>query len=92
MFKVHHNTAPDHFKNYFQNNSEVHNYRTRARHKLRVPTYKLEIMKMSIRVKGVYIWNFVHSSLTPDCSPKSFKIGLKNFLLGNENLQTIIPK
>ena len=92
MFKVHHNTAPEHFKDYFQNSFKVHEYRTRARHMLRVPTYKLEIMKMSIRIKGVYIWNFIHSSLTPNCSPESFKIALNIFLLGNENLDKIIPK
>ena len=91
MFNVHHNTAPDPFYEYFVNNSDIHNYRTRARCKLRVPYYKLDIMKMSVRVKGVYIWNFVFSHISPASPLYSFKTSLRKLLLGNIQICNIIP-
>ena len=91
MYKVHHKIAPENFHEYFVENSEIHNYSTRGRCKLRVPAFRLEIMKMSIRVKGVYIWNFVYNYILPDCSFYSFRISLRNLLIGNENLQKIVP-
>ena len=91
MFKVHHKIAPENVHEYFVESSEIHDYPTRARYKLRVPAFKLELMKISIRVKGVYIWNFVYNDISPDCSRYSFRISLRNLLLGNENIIQIVP-
>ena len=91
MYKVHHNVAPETFNEYFVNNTEIDNHRKRTKRKLRVPPYKLEIKKMSISVKGVYIWNFVYSHISPDCSFASFKISLRKLLSGNTHITKIIP-
>ena len=91
MFKVHHNVAPLTFQEYFVCNSEIHSYRTRTHSMLRVPYYRLEIMKLSVRVKGVYIWNFICNSISPDCSLNSFKFSLRKLLLGNKQILNIVP-
>ena len=91
MFKVHHKIAPENFNECFVKNSEIHDYPTRACCNLRVPAFKLEIMKISIRVKGAYIWNFVYNHISPVCSIYSFRISLRKLLLGNENIVKIVP-
>ena len=92
MFKVYHKMAPMVFQEYFLRNHEIHDYSTRIQSKLRVPHYKLEIMKFSIRVKGVYIWNFVCDHISPDCSLNSIKISLRKLISGNKQIESIIPK
>ena len=78
---------------YFQieSNSLYHSYNTRGRRKLRTPRFQREVMKQSIRVKGVYYWNYVSSNLTPDCSLLSFKSNLRRFLQGNSKITDLIP-
>ena len=48
-------------------------------------------MKSSIRVKGVYIWNFVNDNVDAFCSLGEFKVNLSNFLLNNVAVNDIIP-
>ena len=91
MYKVHHKRAPETFQNIFTNNNEIHNHRTRGLNKLLVPSYKLEIMKQSIRVKGVYVWNFVCSHVSSTCTIGVFKNNLRKFLAVNEQISDIIP-
>ena len=91
MFKVHHRKAPEVFSDYFESNSLYHSYNTRGRRKLRTPRFQRELMKQSIRVKGVYYWNYVSSNLTPDCSLLSFKSNLRRFLQGNSKITDLIP-
>ena len=91
MYRIHHDVAPVSFDNMFVRNSQIHNYDTRSRSKYHVPAFNLDTMKLSIRVKGVYIWNFVNSNVDAFCSFASFKISLRKFLLGNEAVANIIP-
>ena len=91
MYRIHHDIAPVSFNNMFVRNSQIHNYDTRSRSKYHVPAFKLDTMKLTIRVKGVYIWNFVNDNVDAFCSLASFKISLRKFLLGNEAVADIIP-
>ena len=68
MFKVHQRKAPEIFLDYFASNSLYHSYNTRGRGKLRTPRFQRDVMKQSVRVKGVYYWNYISSNLTSDCS------------------------
>ena len=71
--------------------SEIHNYGTRSRNNLDVPAFKLDTLKLSIRVKGAYIWNFINENVSPLCDLETFKVNLRIFLLNNDDVSTIIP-
>ena len=91
MYRVHKRMAPEIFYDYFVSNSLFHRYNTRGRRKLRPPRFLREVMKQSIRVKGVYYWNYVSTNVAYDCSLLSFKFGLRRFLLGNTCITNLIP-
>ena len=91
MYRVHHNVAPVSFRNMFVRKSEIHNYDTRSRNNLDVPAFKLDTLKLSIRVKGVYIWNFVNEHVSASCDLETFKFNLRMFLLSNDDVSTVIP-
>ena len=91
MFRVHHNYAPVPFKHMFVKKSQIHNYNTRSKSNLDVPAFRLDTMKLSIRVKGVYIWNFVYDNVNAYCDLDTFKFSLRNFLLNNVAVLDIIP-
>ena len=91
MFKVHHEFAPQLFQEYYTSKSEIHNYETRGRTTLHVPDYDINIRKLSIRFKGVYVWNFVCKNVSPKCSLNIFKSGLRKLLTGNKQIFDIIP-
>ena len=59
IYKVHHTIALENVNECFVVNSKLHDYQSRARCELRGSAIKLDIMKNTIRVKCVYIWNFV---------------------------------
>ena len=92
MFRVHHDIAPVPFKQMFVRNSQIHNYDTRSKSDFRVPDYRLDTLKLSIRIKGAYIWNFVNDNVCAFCDFDTFKVGLRNFLMNNEAVLNIIPK
>ena len=92
MFKVHSKKVPDVFNDYFISNYEVHQYGTRSRNKLHIPIWKTDIMKHSIRVKGVYIWNYVNSHITIEKTFASFKNKLRKLLQGNKDFVYVLPK
>ena len=90
MYKLHHNKVPLIFQSYFKSNYEIHNYNTRNRDKLRRPTWKHEIMKQSIRLKGVTIWNNVKSSMVVETSYNSYKSNLRKIILSHEDITKIL--
>ena len=91
MFKVDQQKVPEIFLDYFARNSLYHCYNTRGRRKLRTPRFQRDVMKQSVRVKGVYYWNYVSTNLTSDCSLLSFKSNLRRFLQGNTMITNLIP-
>ena len=57
MFKYHKGIFPAVFNNMFKTNSSFHNYHTRTRNNLCVPTTRSTIRTHSIRFTGVHEWN-----------------------------------
>ena len=91
MYRVHHKVAPIPLNELFVRNSEIHSHYTRSQNKFHVPNFRLDVLKHSPRVIGVYVWNFVNQNVDSDCSLISFKLSLKRFLMGNEAITCIIP-
>ena len=59
MFKYHKGILPAVFNNMFKTNSSFHNYHTRTRNNLCVPTTRSTIRTHSIRFTGVHEWNSI---------------------------------
>ena len=87
---MHHDKVPELIKKYFKSNYEIHNYNTRNRDKLRRLTWKHEIMKQSIRLKGVTIWNNVKSSMVVETSYNSYKSNLRKIIPSHEDITKIL--
>ena len=75
----------------FIKNSDIHTYRTRNGDKLRIPEFKLNIRRLSIRIKGAYVWNFVTGQMSFECKLSAFKKLLRKLLSGNKFISNIIP-
>ena len=63
MFRHYHDKVPIVFNDFFIQNDAIHEHNTRTKTNLHQPLWKSEIMKKSIRIKGVYIWNHVNSHI-----------------------------
>ena len=61
-------------------NSDVHTYNTRQRHSFHYDKWKLDIMRRTIRIQVVIIWNKVAELIDTDCSPAVFKHKIKYLL------------
>ena len=91
MYRVHHKIAPTPLTELFIRNSEIHSHNTRSQNNFRVPNFKLDVLKYSPRVIGVYVWNFVNQNVDCVCSLTSYRLSLRQFILGNEDITDIIP-
>ena len=84
MFKFHHGILPPIFNDMFQTNTNIHSYSTRQRNQLHVPVAKYKCLQLSVRFKGVSIWNTIRSKLDIYCSIHSYKSSLRKFLLAED--------
>ena len=91
MYRVHHKVAPILLTELFIRNSEIHSHNTRSQNKLRVPNFKLDVLKYSVRVVGVYFWNFINDNVDCYCSLTAYRYSLRQFIMGNEAVNDIIP-
>ena len=91
MFRHYHDKVPIVFNDFFIQNDAIHEHNTRTKTNLHQPLWKSEIMKKSIRIKGVYIWNHVNSHIAIDNTLNSFKTSLRKFLIGNVNIYHAFP-
>ena len=91
MYRVHHRIAPIPLNELFVRNSEIHSHNTRSQDKFRVPNFRLDVLKYSLRVIGVYVWNFINENVDCNCSLMSYRFALRQFILGNEAINDIIP-
>ena len=57
MYKVMNNLVPSFFVNMFTANSAIHNYNTRQKNNLHVPSYRIKVRGHSVSVCGVNMWN-----------------------------------
>ena len=80
MFKCYRYYLPAIFDNMFVRNEDIHNYETRSKSQFCVPSAKLLCLRQSVRVKGVFWWNFFFNKITHDCSLDVFKMLLRKYL------------
>ena len=59
MYKLYHGLIPSIFRCIFAVNSATHDYGTRRKDHNKVPKVKLEVVKNSVRYRGVTIWNMI---------------------------------
>ena len=80
MYRYYKTELPCVFKNMFRLNRTVHNYGTRQKDLYNIPSFRLDIVKNSIRYRGVIVWNQImsHNDNFPlNCSIHSFKFHLR---------------
>ena len=83
MYKLKHGILPNVFGGIFKKNSEIHDYNTKESQKYHTPFWRLQCVRRSIRVQGVYYWNYISDKIDYACTPETFKIHIKTFLLSN---------
>ena len=81
MFKCYHGMLPPVFDGMFILNSSVHVYHTRQSNLYHSPKWRLEVVRRSVRVQGVAIWNMFASKISHECSIATFKHHVKYALL-----------
>ena len=85
MFKRYHSMLPMCFNDMFCLNSDIHSYPTRQSNYFHCKIWNLDIMRRSVRIEGVTIWNKIVSKIDIDCSLGVFKHKIK-YLLNNEEI------
>ena len=77
MFKLHHGNVSPVFKPMFTLNCDVHSYSTRQANNYHLPLPKSDLMKRSVRFRGVKIWNQAIRLVDIKCSICTFKFRIK---------------
>ena len=82
MYKYHNNLLPDLFDSYFTKNIATHDHETRERNFFRIPEYKTNLGKPSIRYTRVKMWfEVIESKIDVECSQSVFEQNLKQCLI-----------
>ena len=84
MLKYKRRLLPNVFEGMFVVNNEIHGHYTRQATKFHSATGRLEIVRRSIRVQGVCIWNLLSNRINSDCSPVTFKFRIKKCLISTD--------
>ena len=77
MYKYAHKLLPSSFDKMFTINSDVHNYNTRICMSYRPPPIKSKKTSMSVRYKGVILWNKLKSEMQNTETLQAFKCRIK---------------
>ena len=80
-FYFHKQLLPEHFKNYFVTNSQIHNHQTRSKYNLHVCTANSSNSQRSCLHRGSKFWNLLPNNLKCYTSTMQFKKNIKNYLL-----------
>ena len=81
MYKLYHGLMPSIFQCMFAVNRATHDYGTRQKDHYKVPKVKLEVVKNSVRYRGVIIWNMILQYIDIATSLQSFKFHLRQGIL-----------
>ena len=84
MFKFNLGLSPVALNNLFVRNSNIHNYNTRSKNKLRSAIGRHKFIYKTLRYIGVHIWNNITDKLVTDTSLLTFKKQLKILLFTDE--------
>jgi hypothetical protein len=82
MYRFYHNMLPDLFSGFFTRIGSTHDYNTRQLNQFRLPQYRLNIGKRTLRHTGVKMWNeIIIAKVDLENSQPVFKQNLKRCLL-----------
>ena len=81
MYKLHHGIMPSLFQCMFAVNIDTHDYGTRQKCHYDVSKFKLEVVKNSVRYRGVIIWNMILQNISIATSLQSLKFHLRQGIL-----------
>jgi hypothetical protein len=73
VYKYKNNLLPQTFQNFYQTNSQVHQYPTRNAGRFREPMAKLRITAAFIKKAGVSLWNEYASQISHETKISLFK-------------------
>lgn len=80
MYSYFSNRLPQTFKNIFTSNSAIHSHSTRISKNIRLPLYKYNFSRTTIKYTGAKNWNRMTTELKNSKSLSQFKYKYKNFL------------
>ena len=83
MFKYNRNLLPSIFDDMFLRNYAVHDLTTRQQELLRTPFIKTFPFERTVRLSGVYLFNYFSSRTDMDVSYETYKRHLKRHILGS---------
>ena len=82
MFRYIRRETPEVFDEFFEHNSDIHNYYTRQVSELHVPSVKSNLGKMGARCRGVSVWNTImRHRIETNVTEYTFKRKLKMMLI-----------
>ena len=81
MYKLYHGYMPSIFQCIFVVNRATHEYGTRQKDHYKVPKFKLQVVKNSVRYRGVIIWNMILQNIDITTSLQTFKFHLRQGIL-----------
>ena len=84
VYNYNHNLLPDMFRDFFIQNSSIHNYPTRIADDFRPPIMRGSQACRTVRCFGVTTFNYFIDRIRMNCSYCTYKRHLKDFLLNNE--------
>ena len=84
MYKVMNNLVPSFFVNMFTVNSAIHNYNTRHKNNLHIPSYCTTVREHSVNVCGVNMWNDILEEFKERRTYNQFRLKCKRYLLSKQ--------
>jgi hypothetical protein len=85
MFLYKKNLVPEHFKNIFLLNSQIHNYNTRRANEFHIVTPRTNLRQFSIKYQGPFLYNSLDNDIVNSVSLSSFTKKLKKLFCSMYN-------
>ena len=84
MYKVMNNLVHSFFVNMFTVNSSIHNYNTRQKNNLHIPSYRTNVREHNVSVFGVNMWNDSPEECNELRTYNQFRLKCKLYLLSKQ--------
>ena len=78
------NLVPSFFVNMFTVNSAIHNYNTRQKNNLHIPSYRMKVREHSVSVCGVKKLNEIPAELKELRTCNQFRLKRKRYFLSKQ--------
>ena len=81
MYKLYHGYIPSIFQCMFVVNRATHEYGTRQKDHYKVPKSKLQVVKNSVRYRGVTLWNMILQNIDIATYLQTYKFHVRQGIL-----------